>query len=208
MKLTLVSLVASSLCAWSVPLMGSTAEETPDDVCWARGLGRVEVQRTGERKLCIEIDGTAGATRRELDLATLPEGQRVIEVRASGYTDSGLVLALTIEEGEQRSYRFALTRELAPALEAETAASTAASPTSWWLSPPIFSDPGAPYRIVDVHNPGGDSLEITFRRGTVPLARSHGARLDELVFVDTCPGSPQVLQPGRAELLRVAGSAR
>jgi hypothetical protein len=59
-----------------------------------------------------------------------------------------------------------------------------------------------------VHNPGGDSLEITFRRGSVPLARSKDVQLDELVFVDTCPGSPEVLQPGRAELLRVAGSAR
>ena len=208
MKLALVSLVGLSLCALIEAQKGFAVAEAPDDVCWAPGLGRVEVRRAGEAKLSLEIDGPTGATRRELDLATLPEGQRVIEARVSGFMDSGLVLALAIEEGDQRSYRFALTRELAPAVEAETAGSTTAGVTSWWLSQPIFSDPGAPYRIVDVHNPGGDSLEITFRRGFFRLDRSRAAQLDELVFVDTCPSAIMVLQPGRAELLRVAESAR
>ena len=175
---------------------------------WTHGLGRVEVQRIGGHQLLIEIAGRTGPTRRELDLATLPEGHRVIEVRGSGYMDSGLVLALTIEEGNQRSYRFAVTRDLAPALNTETVGSTITGLTSWWLSQPIFSDAGAPYRIVEVHNPGGDSLEITFRRGFVQLDRSRDPQMDELVFVDTCPSAIQVLQPGRAELLRVTQSAR
>ena len=208
MNLKCVSVVGLGLCAWIQGPGGSVATEAPDAMCWSESLGRVEVQRVGERKLRLQIDGPGGTTRRELDLATLLDGQRVIEVRASGYMDSGLVIAMTIEEGDQRSYRFALTRELAPGVSFETVGSSMAGLTSWWLSQPIFSDRGAPYRIVDVHNPGSDSLEITFRRGSVRLDRARDTQLDELVFVDNCPSALQVLQPGRAELLRVAESAR
>ena len=231
MKLALVSLVGMSLCTLIQVPPNARAAEAPADVCWSPGLGRIELRGTSERKLRLEIDGPTGKSQRELELASLPEGQRVIEAKVSGFTQSGLVLALTIEEGNQRSYRFALTRELAPGPVAETASSKPAGVTSWWLSQPIFSDAGAPYRIIDVHNPGGDTLEITFRRGFVqlegskvlsntvsttnyPLDRVPGgmppsvAPLDELVFIDSCPLPGEVLQPGRAELWRVVASPR
>jgi hypothetical protein len=120
---------------------------------------------------------------------------------------SGLVLALTIEEGDQRSYRFAPTRQLAPGLEAEIVGNISDGMTSWWLSQPIFSDPGAPYRIIDVHNASSDYLEITFRRGFARLDRFSEGQLDELVFVDPCPFAASAdFQAGRTQLIRVVDS--
>ncbi len=209
MKLAFGSLVGLCLCMPFQARQGG-AQDQPDDLCWAPGLGRVEIFRIGGRNLRLEIEGPAGATRRELELATLPADRQVIQARVAAFMESGLVLALVVEEGDRRSYRFALTRELAPDRPTEEVQSApSAELTTWWLSEPIFSDAGAPYRIVDLHNPGGDSLEITFRRGSIPLGRMQESSLDELVFVDSCPGpEAAVLQPGRSNLLRLTSTGR
>ena len=98
----------------------------------------------------------------------------------------------------------------APSSAARTRAPAGEAPelghSGWFLSPPLFTSSGAPYRIVDVHCPGTDALEITFRRGW-PNVSKEDIELDEKVFFDTCPGDfGAALAPGRAALVEVTAT--
>jgi hypothetical protein len=178
------------------------------DSAWSPALGRIEVALIGPRSVSLSVEGPAGSSHRDLHLSGLPDGARLQAVRCSAFMDSGVMLALVTAEGESYSYRYAGTRRLASDATTERTERSPTQITSWGLSDPIFTEGGAPYRIVDVHNPGSDSLEITFRRGAPGLSDRGTPELDELIFVDTCPGFPVGLQAGRSGLLRASAARR
>jgi hypothetical protein len=55
------------------------------------------------------------------------------------------------------------------------------------LTDPIFTSTGEPYRIAEVHCPGADNIEITFRR-PFDQFRNKGL-LDEKIYVLPCGGT-------------------
>ncbi len=208
MKLTWFTLAVLCLTQFPQDSASPAEHEGSWDAAWSTGLGRIEVSQTGPRSLSLSVAEPAGNPPRTLELDGLPAGARVRELRVAAFMESGVVLALVVEEGGGHTYRFAATRELTADRTTELVQLRPEGLSGWGISEPIFSDPGAPYRIVDVHNPGSDSLEITFRRGPARLTRERGSELDELIFVDSCPIFPVPLMPGRSELLRVSGPPR
>ena len=143
-----------------------------------------------------------GVLVREVELADAIGGARLREARGTRFADSGVALALALDLPDGGTeYRYAVTRDLGlcPPLAAAAAAG-APAPGGWSLVAPIFRAVGAPYRIVEVHNPGSDALEITFRRGWPGTSAS---AVDERIFVDTCPGGAEAVQPGRSALYEV-----
>lgn len=129
------------------------------------------------------LEVARGAVRSELTLADLSPEARIVAVEIVPYMESGVALGLSIALGDGFEYRYLLQREGDVGGERRVAGRPAKI-TDWLLSAPLFADLGAVYRIVDVHSPGGDTLELTFRRG-VPETPE---RLDEVVVVDVCPG--------------------
>ena len=153
----------------------------------------VSVTVEAPRALRFAIPGESGPQTHDVELTTLPEDARVVAARLGAFGEQGLAAALTIETGAGTEYRWLYTAS-DPLRGAVFARSfDQQTPTQkfdhWSLSGPLFHSTGTPYRLVDIHNPGGDSLELTFRRGELQNVRqrSHGLALDERVLHDVCP---------------------
>jgi hypothetical protein len=56
-----------------------------------------------------------------------------------------------------------------------------------------------------VHNPGGDTLELTLRRGVTHVQRDGAVRLDEILIVDECPSFSSAAGSGWVKRVRVSG---
>ncbi len=182
----------------------STEDPAPLDLDWLPGLGQVSVSAEGHR-LRVSVQADASQSVQEFDLDELPSTARINAVKAGPwYGLAGIALVLAIEDGESTEYRLLLSREGRFDGDTLRSASLSTGTLGWFLSQPLFSSQGEPYRIVDVHNPGdGDALEITFRRGW-PDLHSRDPRVDEKIFFDSCGGYwPEPLQPGRAVLYEV-----
>ncbi|HEX5012105.1 MAG TPA: hypothetical protein VFY71_17090 [Planctomycetota bacterium] len=153
----------------------------------------VTVSVGAPRTLRISAQREAGLQTFDLDLAALPEDARVVAAQLGAFGDHGLAAALAIETAAGTEYRWLYTfgdplqgRLLAPGPDARPSPETI---DDWTLSGPLFTSTGTPYRLVDIHNPGGDSLELTFRRGELQGVRSSSGEyaLDERVVHDVCP---------------------
>ena len=188
---TCLALIAWHPGAGSAPRVADGA--APLDATVTRDGLVVTVSVGSPRSLRFSAQRDTGPQTLDLDLAPLPDDARVIAAQLGAFGDHGLAAALAIETGSGTEYRWLYTtgdplqgRLLAPG-PGELAAKKSAN--DWTLSGALFSSTGAPYRLVDVHNPGGDSLELTFRRGELHNVRqpSRGLGLDERVLHDVCP---------------------
>ena len=104
---------------------------------------------------------------------------------------SGLALALAVREGDQLVYRIAIVRD---SLSLE-----------WAVTEPIVRTLGAPFRLVELKNIGSDSIELSLRRGTIPIRSIEklAQRVEELVFADNCMGAGTIFRPGKSILVDV-----
>jgi hypothetical protein len=163
----------------------------PLDARWIQGIGTVELSTTGGPRLTVKIRDAAGATTvRNVELDVLDPKSVVVEARAASFiAKEGLVIGLAAQTGETTSYHSLLIHRLAdePADARTNRRDGPAGRAHWWLTTPIFTSTEARYRIVDVHNPGSDSIELTFRRGYVDTRRGE-PRMDEKIYVNDCPG--------------------
>ena len=166
-------------------------------------LGRVSVSVPGERALSVKVERAGSVREQRFELDALPAGARV-RAATLGAWQNGVAVGLAIEEGSSTTYRY-LISDKAPARPlALTSAELVDRNEGWCMSKPLFASTGSPYRIVEVHCPGGDALEMTFRRGW-PSLHAAEPELDEKVFFDNCPGAAEhPLGEGRAELYEVA----
>lgn len=166
----------------------SSPQPVPLDIEWLPSRGKVSASASG-RRLDLSIGEVGSSQLLSFNLDALPAGARVLAARVGPWMGSaGIVVAIAVEAGASTEYRIFLSRTLAA--------------DDGFLSEPLFTSAGEPYRIVDAHNPGGgDALEITFRRGWPDLA-GREPKVDEKVFFDPCGGYwPQM---GRAGLYEVA----
>lgn len=164
----------------------------PLDATVTRNGEVVSVSVTAPRTLRFSTQREAGPQSLDLDLTALPENAHVVAAQLGAFADHGLAAALAIETGSGTEYRWLYT--LGDPLQGQLLApgpGTRPAPNAWALSGPLFTSTGAPYRLVDIHNPGGDSLELTFRRGELKGVRqpqpASGFALDERVVHDVCP---------------------
>lgn len=155
------------------------------------------------RTLEVVRSDAAGERRSELTLADLPPGTRLHAALATPYQESGLAVGLVLAVGEGFEYRYLCRRE-GDTHGARAVVGPPQDNDGWWLSQPLFAEVGAPYRIVEVHNPGSDTLELTFRRG-VPSVKHEVARLDEIVVVDDCPGYFPGSLEGKVHRIQASG---
>ena len=149
----------------------------------------VLISQVGDRTLRFTVRREGRLHNRNLFVPRLPAEARIREVRASSFRD-GLVLGLAVQSGETTSYYYMCT--MGDVMACEVAPHDRPRLyDSWVLSVPLFSSTGQPYRIVDVWNPGGDSVELTFRRGMLGGVQVGGPPVvDERIFHDKCPPFP------------------
>ncbi len=184
-----LALIASFTQSASTP----AAALEPIDSRWIQGIGTVELSTTGGPRLTVKIRDAAGSTTvRNLVLDLLDPKSVVVEAHAASFlAKEGLVIGLAALAGETTSYHSLLIHRLAdePADARTNRRDGPGDRAHWWLTTPIFTSTGERYRIVDVHNPGGDSIEITFRRGYAdPRDRNGNPHVDEKIYVNVCPG--------------------
>ncbi|MBK7641873.1 MAG: hypothetical protein IPJ19_02310 [Planctomycetes bacterium] len=163
------------------------------DKRWIQGLGTVALATPGGNKLTVELRGEAGfASTRTLELDLLDPAARVVEAHSASFlSNEGLLVGLAAQSGPTTSYHALLIRRIAdqPADARTNAPVEQEGKVRWVLTKPIFTSSGTPYRIIDVYNPGGDGVEITFRRGSAePLGRDGRPRVDERIYVNACAG--------------------
>ncbi|HVS19951.1 MAG TPA: hypothetical protein VMT18_15205 [Planctomycetota bacterium] len=152
------------------------------------------------------LEVTWGERRSTLTLAELPEDARLHAAEAAPLLESGTVAALVLQVADGFEYRYLARRETG-GWDTTTVAGRPEESEGWWLSAPLFAAGGHAYRILDVHNPGGDSLELTFRRGAVDARRAE-VRMDEVLVVDDCPSFPSSGNSPWVHVLRVEGRRR
>jgi hypothetical protein len=165
----------------------------PLDSRWIQGIGTVELSTTGGPRLTVKIRDAVGSTTvRHLELDVLDPKSVVVEAHAASFiANEGLVIGLAAQTGETTSYHSLLIHRLAdePGDVRTNRRDGPSDRAHWWLTKPIFTSTGERYRIVDVHNPNGDGIEITFRRGYAnPLDRNGNPHVDEKIYVNVCPG--------------------
>jgi hypothetical protein len=179
-----------------VPWSSVRPQESPAPAAEARA--RVLDART--------LEVVHGERRHELALADLPPGTRLHAVAAAPFLETGLVVALALELEQGFEYRFLMQRE-GDGGGARAVLGTPREFSDWELSGALHADVGAAYRIVEVHNPGGDTLELTLRRGVPHVQRDGAVGLDEILIVDECPGVHSAAGTGWVKRIRMSGRA-
>jgi hypothetical protein len=182
-----------SLILAAVQSMDSATTPRLLDAHWIEGIGSVEISSPARRHLSIRIADAAGAVRvRNVELDTLGPDADIVEARAAAFMKDGILIAVAATARDTTSYHELHIQRLAdqPGDAVANASSGNAERYSWSFTTPIFSSTGERYRIVDVHNSGGDTIEITYRRGWIDPQPRHGnPRLDEKIYVNVCPGT-------------------
>jgi hypothetical protein len=176
---------------------------TPLDVGWLPGLGLVTVSTEGGGRFAVALESEGKSRKQVFELDSLPAGANVTTAKISSgrFVGTGVVITLAIEQGPSTAYYY-LASSNTPTGDRPLKSSELNDVTrSWWISKPIFTSTGKPYRILDTHV-NGDSIEITFRRGLPNLIKPDG-QVDEKVYFDNC-GVGETLQPGRAVLFEDA----
>jgi len=70
------------------------------------------------------------------------------------------------------------------------------------VSPALFTDKGEPYRVAEILNPSGDTLQIVFSRGFLD-PRPSGLPPEIRVFSDNCASEPTGLVEGKSRLVEM-----
>lgn len=130
-------------------------------------------------------------------LDEIAPGARVADGLVSSWQprhSSGLALALAVREGDQLVYRIAIVRD---SLSLE-----------WAVTEPIVRTLGTPFQLVAIKNIGSDSIELSLRRGTIPIRSTEklAQRVEVLVFADNCMGATKAgttFLPGKSILVDV-----
>ena len=190
MKILIASPVLLGLLGLLQAAPQSSPQPVPLDIEWLPSRGKVSASASG-RRLDLSIGEVGSNKLLSFNLDALPAGARVLAARVGPWMGSaGIVVAIAVETGASTEYRIFLSRTLAA--------------DDGFLSEPLFTSTGEPYRIVDAHNPGGgDALEITFRRGW-PDLQGPETKVDEKVFFDPCGGYwPQMGRTGLYEVAEV-----
>lgn len=147
-----------------------------------------------------------GDARAVLTLDTLPQGARLHTVDAAPLLESGTVVAVVVQFEDGYEYRYLCRRE-AGAWGARTVTDDWQASGGWWLTQPLFRERGEAHCFVEVHSPGGDAFEITFRRGW-PSVRGEEVRLDEVIVTDECASATSSSTSPWVHVIGVQGRRR
>ena len=178
--------MSSSLFSLSVPLIlllsvaGQSASDRPDDrvrlhetITQPGQTGVVDLRSDGA--LVVSTSGRAGHVELTIPRSAFPRESQVVAARLTSYfRGKSLALAVVVNVGGAYSYR--VLHNAAHAMEGVHA--------GWYVSDPIFENSGAPFRIVEILNIGGDSIEITFRRDTAAPATRGKRRVEVKIYRD------------------------
>jgi hypothetical protein len=150
-------------------------------------FGVVTISAEGSR-LDVRTEKDGSKTEHEF---ALPEG-RIVEARCGPWLGEQMVIALAVQTGETTSYPYVLSalgkaRDWSP--EPALLPHFLDPERHWFLTSPVFTSTGTPFRIVSVndHNNGSDSFEITFRRGWMKRLEE-AAKIEEKILFDSCGG--------------------
>jgi hypothetical protein len=172
-----------------VPLLFLALLQTPSpkssaptilDQRYLPGLGHVTLSGGGHR-LRLEIGDGTSARSQEFEIDDLPENAKILSAAVGSFVREGMVAALAIGEGETTSYHLLLSAHTTTSAETIRSAGFSAAAPEWSLTRAVFVSSGEPYRIAEIHDPGGDALEITFRRGWPQLDQA-GGLVDEKIL--------------------------
>lgn len=152
------------------------------------------------------LEVVQGTARSVMTLAELPAGARLHALEAAPLMESGTVVAVVVEVEGGFEYRY-LCRRQAGEWGPRSVGGDLQASDGWWLTSALFREAGEPYRIVDAHSPGGDSIELTFRRGSVDV-RGTEVRLDEVLVVDDCPSFQSGTESPWVHVVRAEGRRR
>ena len=188
-----------ALNAWPIrpPVAPRPADPRPLDATVTRDGEVVSVTIEAPNRLRLHAQRVQGEVTHDLDLAGLPSESRLVGAQLGAYGDRGLALALALEVAAGTEYRWLFT--LGDPLDGQVLEPPQTNANvGWTLSGPLFASSGEPYRLVDIHNPGGDSLELTFRRGALRGVRERAAgfSIDERIVHDVCPLPAQLAMEG------------
>ena len=141
----------------------------------------VAVSVSGRRGLTIRVERGERAQVLKPGLEGLTGDAQIVSARVAAF-GRGLILALAVRGDAGYTYHFLHNggggRGWSPKQE-------------WLLSEPLFTDAGAPWKIVDVVNPEGDTLQITFQRGVLKRGDKILRGLEVRVYSDVCPQFPK-----------------
>lgn len=212
MRVALLVLAALAV-AWSTAPDDDAAPTDAPRVLttiWHPEHGGLSVATPGGNRLVIGPAALGSSEPRlELTLATLSDDVEIVEALALPFVMHGLAVALVVKDGTRHEYRYLTNRRLTygdVTLQArEDDLVMGDGPDDWLFTDPIFSEEGEPFRLVELSSPGGDSLVLGFRRGSL---RHAGKRaVEQKLFVDTCPASVDPIMPGRTGLYEVSVGA-
>lgn len=177
----------------------------------------VRVDLSGPHALRVRRLTEGGDARsHDLVLEELPAGSRLTQLRVAPYF-AGIALGLAVRRADGATeYRYLLTAgdalegSVRPSLQDDAIPLGDKSRISppWTLSPPLFTSTDEPWEVIDVRQPGGDEIELTFRRSGLSGVRRYGnppqPRIEERIFRHVCAGFPS-LSKGAAALAEVTG---
>jgi len=147
-------------------------------------LGHLTLSGGGHR-LVLEARQDGSVRSQEFDIDDLPETGRVLSGKVASFVRDGIVVAFAIGEGDSTSYHLLLSSQAPMSPEPVRSGKFSASNPEWSLTRAIFVSTGDPYRIAEVNDPGGDGLEITFRRGWPKLEQPDPV-VDEKILCSSC----------------------
>jgi hypothetical protein len=185
-----LALAVVSPCA-QVPAVPVPAP-APLESRWIDGIGDVEIASAANGRLAIAIRDASGATRtREVELDLVAPDAALVEAHCAPFMKVGLVIGLAAQRGATTSYHALFIGRLSdqPGTARTNPPFSPEGRFAWRLTTPIFTSQGERYRMIDVSNSGGDTIEITYRRGFLNPRPRGNATLDEKIWVNVCPGS-------------------
>jgi hypothetical protein len=187
-----------SLLLACVPSQDPVAAPRPLDARWIDGIGSVEIASSARGHLSIRTADSAGvAHARDVELREVGPEADIVAAQASSFMKEGVIVAVTATAGGTTTYHELHIGRLADAPDHAVAndPSRPANRFGWVFTTPIFSSTGERYRVLDLHNPGGDTIEITYRRGLVVDPNTYKPQLDEKIYFNVCPGSNPTALP-------------
>ncbi|MCZ6572991.1 MAG: hypothetical protein O7C98_07465 [Planctomycetota bacterium] len=141
----------------------------------------VAVSVTGRRGLTIRVERGERAQVLKPGLEGLTDDARIVSARVAAF-GRGLILALAVRSDAGYMYHF---------LHNGRGGQGWSPKQEWLLSEPLFTDTREPWKIVDVCNPEGDTLQITFQRGALDPRGDTPRGLEVRVYSDVCPQFPK-----------------